>query len=124
MSSITNSSASIGVHVGIFTACLRRILQTVEDSPVIPDSLGGQLTYVLHHRKVRLAARTLRYQIPLQVGGIRIRTLHANQTENNKKAKDREREASEQRAHAGGRNGRGDTAVFTFHSRAARSMTV
>jgi hypothetical protein len=72
-------------------------LKTVENGPVVPDSFRGQLADVLHHGKVLLAGRALRYQIPLQVGGLRVLAAYAGQTENRKEAE--KETASELTAH-------------------------
>jgi hypothetical protein len=73
-------------------------LKTVKDGPVVPDSFRGQLADVLHHGKVLLAGRALRYQIPLQVGGLRVLAADAGgQAENRKEAK--KETASELTAH-------------------------
>jgi hypothetical protein len=81
-----------------WSTCLWRVLKTVEDGPVVPDSFRGQLADVLHHGKVLLAGRALRYQIPLQVGGLRVLAAYAGgQAENRNKAE--EETTSELTAH-------------------------
>jgi hypothetical protein len=71
-------------------------LQTVKDGPVVPDSFRGQLADVLHHGKVLLAGRALRYQIPLQVGGLRVLAAYAGKPERKEAEKET---ASELTAH-------------------------
>ena len=54
----------------VFSTILWRVLQAVQDGPVVPGRLGGELADGLHHLEILLTAGTLRNQVPLQVGDL------------------------------------------------------